>query len=268
MVLFRRFAALLALFLLFGCTASKQPQQDDFLQNITPITQPTLFTYTPCKKISLLYESKTRGSGINNSQSIYMDIASEKSGNGLLWKLNVTKMKINNKSIDFGLPIFSFNCMTDYFGNILSKNFIFPGLASKGFDIKPGTKQYAEFEALADKYTSTLRGVPIVTGDKFIESNLDRLEGFTVLNGNSDASPILKGYSTYKGKKVIVAEVRNDDIKMMELKSKLMFTMAVQGHVLYDALTVQPVYMHCVMDMSTALLDEHITSTITLTRIN
>jgi len=170
------------------------------------------------------------------------DYRVSKLGKQLVWDYKITKIRIGSKLIAPKLPIADIRILTDGFNNAQEMEVSLPA-----FDrTKMPQKQYDETVELMKKGSKSLMVISettVRTGDVIFRKNLkegfkgignltDEFEGFEV-EAKTHINYILKGYSYFEGKRILVAMVNYYNLIEHHTKKDTIY-LNIKGFVLVD----------------------------------
>jgi len=220
-----------------------------FNEYISPMTVPVQPMYRPCvfkfkSEMAANFYVTENSSTEKVNQYIKMEgkCKIQKLGDMLTWDLIVNKVVTNNETIAPNHALVQARMLTDMFGKIQEIEATSPALSSN-IEQEKIDKFVKSMKQSIKKISAGLPENPVRSGDSIIKINKSSLlamepEFQNDIKMDGEIAYIIKGWSFFNGKKVIVASmyhVITTDIDGVEIQ------MIMNGYNLYDPKTFQVV---------------------------
>lgn len=207
--------------------------------DITPITTPTLFRYAPGELENFVVRTTTKGAGQPMDMSMNLNMAVAESGEDLKWDIIVPQIKVNGQTIKQDVSFYEVVCTTDRRGLMGDFDISFPALEKMGKPVKPGSPQYEQTKNSIGNTVSQFCEKEIVSGEMLYTMNTSAFG--QIKSGKKEIGPTLLGYSEYDGRKVVVAQMEEEGLKVAAPGNSGTMTLSFVGYSLFDETTMLPV---------------------------
>lgn len=221
------------LLLLTGCAFTMPKYEGE----ITPITTPTSFEYSPAEGTLVT----SANISVGNDSAFFRASTPYKvtrSFDKLSWNVKIDSLTVNKQNFKHKLPIVDATMTTTRKGEILNVDLSFPALSAIGKPVNKESNEYDEMLKSATNQCSQITEKAIVSGEVMVKSKNTNIRFAGTDNRSLDT--VLAGYGKYKGKKVVVSTITAKDEHMIldNSRDELEFFGSVFGYAVNDASTM------------------------------
>ena len=243
-----------------GCSIQGQYTHDNPLsQNpkytgmIIPISVPVSAEYRPVSMNTksdgsietLMFVDGKEKKEVSNT-STFSNTKISAIGDKLEWVTTIHKMVFANKTYESKIPIKEIREISNRYGLIEEMEISYPRLLQEGNKEipSPGSDAYEQEKKEAKFGQRVLSSEPIITGSVLFRWDLSEMfrlipEASTIIpNGEGKLEYIVKGWSYYKDRKVLVTEVAfNKSFQINYNNNEVAVSISLIGYSLFDAQT-------------------------------
>ena len=237
---------------------------------VTPITIPIQFEYKPASgnfKLDTIVGAIVGNKKYSDESSFSGNFQVSRLGDSLIWNSKITRMKTGNNSFAPTLPILDARLLTNKFGKIEESEISFPAFEKANIEENQRKKIYDDTKNALKNFGQSLPQTPIKSGDVLaVLMDKDQIEAMVqhlwtsapALSFDSaehhDINLILKGWSYYQNRKVLVGLVHdslliNAQPILSVQKSELNFHIKIIGYSLLDWETLHSVNDELLIDI-------------------